>query len=109
MRSMSKTSVRKDIEKSVEEADDRDIFEKALDYAPLAGGVAGGLVGRRVMSNVIKRRAVREGKMSPQELRKLRRLQVPSSDVDGSIIFVGSGAGAGTLAGMTTKERYRKK
>ena len=42
--------------------DNRDVFEKALDYAPLAGGVAGGLVGRRVMSNVIKRRAVREGK-----------------------------------------------
>ena len=46
--------------------------------------------------------------MSPQQLSEFRRLQVPSSDVDGTIIFVGSGAGAGTLGGMAAKERYGK-
>lgn len=33
--------------KKREEEDNRDIFEKALDYAPIAGGVAGVVIGSR--------------------------------------------------------------
>lgn len=56
---MSKTSVRKDIEKSVEEADNRDIFEKALEYGvPIVGGAA---LGRALMRKGI-----------PKHLKQLR-------------------------------------
>jgi hypothetical protein len=40
-------SVRDDIKKSLEEADTRDVFERALDYVPaVAGAVAGGAILR---------------------------------------------------------------
>lgn len=35
-------------EKETPESDDRDVFEKALDYAPFAGTVLGGAIGWRV-------------------------------------------------------------
>ncbi len=77
---MSKTSVRKDIEKSVEEADDRDIFEKALETGAIAGAapiVAGGLYGA-----LDGWRLARRLKMKP----KVARAQVLQSAGDVALI-----------------------
>ena len=37
------------------EENGRDIFDKALDYAPIAGGAVGALLGRRAFRRAVKR------------------------------------------------------
>lgn len=94
---MSKTSVRKDIEKSVEEADDRDIFEKALDnpqivIPAIVGG--GALLGGRLGKKWSQRQLNREG---------VRGFYNRAPDI---IIGTGAGGAAGTAAGMTATLPY---
>lgn len=88
--------------------DNRDVFEKALDYAPVAGGVAGAMFGRGIMKRAIKKRAKTVEKMSPAERAAFKKSQVDTSDLDGSILLVGSGSGAGAAAGYLARDSYKQ-
>lgn len=114
--------------------DNRDIFDKALDYAPVVGAGAGFLVGRRFGLKKVDRadrKYMREAKR--QELRQARqranpsqrntdevvagsrRLQELESRIDAAVrpvaarAFAGAGvgAGAGYVAGQEIKKRRK--
>ena len=84
---MSKTSVRKDIEKSVEEADDRDIFEKALDFSadnPVVIPAVAALLGGIGMRGAMRRQARKEGSLDQFAKNEARTAGMVAGALSGS-------------------------
>ncbi|TXH44920.1 MAG: hypothetical protein E6Q97_32010 [Desulfurellales bacterium] len=96
--------------------DNRDIFDKALDYAPAA---IGAVVGGSLMRNSIKagrKKAMADAKreMTPEELQKylrdIKKFKRSSDAISAGAIGLSAGAGASVGAiGQDSYKRHRRK
>ncbi len=66
---------------SKKQEDNRDIFDKALDYAPVIGAVGGGVLARRASKGIAKRQkvSVQNHDDAPAHLKRLTLYEGPAN------------------------------